>query len=237
MSDNLISSAKRVGMTAISKRKALSGVIVTLIILVASVMLASGVTLIGLSFFQSNEQSKAIFTQGMTIWANGTDPNNVAWGAAGIRNTGGKIVGIDTISIRGTSVPFSDWYVDTNSTRVTTTAFLSSFNLTKTSFVGYPKGSIATGGVVTPGTTCPTVVNAVPTQFMIDEDGAGPGLPLCLQQAQGPISLNPGQAMIVYYKIPNGLVTPSDGGSSFTVEVFASNAGSPVTATVGVSLN
>ncbi len=36
-----------------------------------------------------------------------------AWGAAGIRNTGDKVVAVDKITIRGVDIPYGQWYADT----------------------------------------------------------------------------------------------------------------------------
>src|SRR6267143_2073113 len=99
---------------------------------------------------------------------------------------------------------------------------------------GYPIGSSANGGVVTPGgTPCVTYArNTLPAapnlSFMIDEDGAGASLPLCLTQQNGPITLNPGGSMIVYFKVPAGVFTGLDSGGVATVGIFAGKIGAPL---------
>ena len=97
----------------LSKHRGLSTVLTTVIILVASVVLGSGVVLYGASLFQSGTQQEAISVTGVSVWVHSTDTNGLAWGAAKVRNTGDKIISVDTIEIRGTGVPFSQWYADT----------------------------------------------------------------------------------------------------------------------------
>jgi len=152
------------------------------------------------------------------------------------------LVSVNTIQIRGSTVPFNAWFVDANQTRINSgTNFQSQFNLTKTDMNGYPIGSAGAGagGFNTPGgTPCVTFArNTVPAapnlSFMIDQDNYGTNLPLCLTQATGPTALNPGQKMIVYFKLPNAVLGPIDSGSAVTVNLFAGNVGGPTTVQVG----
>ena len=78
-------------------RKALSAVLTTLIILVASVVLGTGVVLFGTSLFQTNAQGSSLTVQGVHVWLNATKGMNTtyAWGAAEIRNSGDKILSVD----------------------------------------------------------------------------------------------------------------------------------------------
>src|SRR2546427_2257360 len=92
------------------KRKAISTVLTTMIILVASVVLGTGVVIYGTSLFQTGAQSESISTQGVKMWVNSTSANGIAWGAAAVRNTGDKLESIDTIKIRGVATPYSSWY-------------------------------------------------------------------------------------------------------------------------------
>jgi hypothetical protein len=55
---------------------------------------------------------------------------------------------------------------------------------------------------------------------------------LCLSQQSGPISLAPGAKVIVYFKIPQNLLTSVDAGSASSVATYAGNVGSPVSVTV-----
>ena len=86
--------------TKLSKKRAISTVLTTVIILVSSVVLGSGVVLYGTSLFQGGTQSEAITVSGVQMWVHGTAEDGLAWGAAKIRNTGDKVVSIDKIEIR-----------------------------------------------------------------------------------------------------------------------------------------
>src|SRR5947209_8139734 len=92
------------------KKKAISTVLTTMIILVASVVLGTGVVIYGTSLFQTGAQSESISTQGVKLWVNATDSKGISWGAAAIRNTGDKLESVDTISVRGIAVPYTYWY-------------------------------------------------------------------------------------------------------------------------------
>jgi len=227
-----------------NNRRAISVVMTTMIILVASVVLGTGVVIYGTSLFQTGGQQQSISSQGIKLWVNSTAQSGVnnAWGAAAIRNNGDVLVSFNTIQIRGTSVPFNGWFVDANQTRINSgTNFQAQFNLTKTDMNGYPIGSAGAGqgGFNTPGgTPCATFArNTLPASpnisFQIDQDNYGTNLPLCLTQQTGPISLNPGGAMVVYFKIPIGILGPIDSGSAVTINIFAGNIGGPTTVTVG----
>src|SRR5690348_2710981 len=119
-------------------RKAISAVLTTLIILVASVVLGTGVVLYGTSLFQTGAQSSGIAVQGAHVWVNATTgmTTTYVWGAAEIRNSADKIVSIDQISVRGTQIPFASWYFDSDPTRVTSANFQSQLNYTGTGHTG-----------------------------------------------------------------------------------------------------
>ena len=110
-----------------AKRKGISTVLTTVIILVASVVLGSGVVLYGTSIFQTVAQQESLEVQGVQLWVNATDATGDAWGAAGVRNNGDQILSVDTISIKGKTVPFANWYYDADQTRVTIGNYQSQF--------------------------------------------------------------------------------------------------------------
>ena len=223
-------------------RKAISVVMTTLIILVASVVLGTGVVLYGTSLFQTGGQTQSISSQGIKMWVETNNTFNYAWGAAAIRNNGDVLVSVNTIQIRGVSIPFSNWWVDTNSSH-TAANFQDQFITTGIAGgLGLMQSNVPES---TNLTTCPLLsyTNSLPNEITINEqdasDGAIPGAQalneLCLQQAKGPTSLNPGAQMIVYFKIPNSVLTPIDSGSAVTANIFAGNVGGPATVTVGNS--
>ena len=209
-----------------AKRKGISTVLTTVIILVASVVLGSGVVLYGTSLFQTVAQEQSIDVEGIQIWVNATDATGDAWGAAGVRNNGDQVLAVDSIGIKGANVPFSSWWVDTDQSRVTVENFQSTFNHTGTdaSANNMMNDSIDSGGSVT--TSCTT---GDATTLEIDLDGDTGTLPtLCLEQASGPMGLSPGERGIIYFQIPAGKVTTLDAGASTTLKIFAGEAGAPL---------
>jgi len=201
--------------TKLSKKRAISTVLTTVIILVSSVVLGSGVVLYGTSLFQGGTQTENISVSGTKVWVHTVAADGLAWGASGIRNTGDKVVAIDKIQIRGVDIPFSQWYADTD---VSSTVFQQALNHT---------GWSGTDGELVDSCASGT------TTINIDPDSGGP-ITECISAdaATGPISLNPGQSTIVYYQLNNGTITSLDSGVSTTVSVFAGKAGGPQSVSV-----
>ncbi len=75
-------------MISLKKRRALGGIISTLIILVGSVILGTGVVTHTTNLFVTTLQMASLSVQGPMMWVNQTNANNIAWGAVGIKNTG-----------------------------------------------------------------------------------------------------------------------------------------------------
>ncbi|HEY7734104.1 MAG TPA: hypothetical protein VIB07_04870 [Nitrososphaera sp.] len=99
------------------KRKGLGSVITTLIILIASVVLAAGVIFFGGSLFQTNTENEAIQVSNTHIWVSPNGTSSVAGFV--IQNTGGKAVAVQKITIRGQSIPSASWYYNNTSTVAT----------------------------------------------------------------------------------------------------------------------
>ncbi|MHA7647233.1 hypothetical protein [Nitrosopumilus sp. S4] len=197
--------------TKLSKKRAISTVLTTVIILVSSVVLGSGVVLYGTSLFQGGTQTENISVSGTKVWVHGTAAEGLAWGASGIRNTGDKVVAIDKIQIRGTDIPFTQWYPDTD---VSASLFQQALN--HTGWSGIAGGLVNTGG----------------SDATLDIDVNGNADDIEAEPATGPVSLNPGQSAIIYYKLNNGTITSLDSGVSTTVSIFAGKAGGPQSVTV-----
>ncbi|HET6517913.1 MAG TPA: hypothetical protein VFG25_06830, partial [Nitrosopumilaceae archaeon] len=177
------------------KHRALSGVLVTIIIMVASIVLASGVVLYGTSLFQGGSQQESISVTGMKLWVHGTDSNGLAWGAFAVRNTGDKVLSIDKISVRGTDVPFGQWYADTT---VTSSIIQQPMNFTGWSGTG---GNLQNNA----GTSC---AGGDALQINLQSGTGGDDDDVCVTQAAaGPIGLDPGKAAIIYFKLNNGTIT------------------------------
>lgn len=209
-------------MTSLRKnRRAISTVITTIIILVASVVLGSGVVVYSTSLFQGGTQQEAISVQGVSLWVNGTDTNGIAWGAASVRNSGDKILSVDRVEVRGTTVPFSSWYVDTDPLRVTVDNFQAQFISEGTDLNGDMFDSASVD------TCTPTA------DLAIDLDGAANGNPtLCLQVQSGPVGLSPGDRMVIYFQVPDGVLTSLDAGSASSLNIFAGKTGAPQSVTI-----
>ncbi len=197
--------------TKLSKKRAISTVLTTVIILVSSVVLGSGVVLYGTSLFQGGTQTENITVSGTKLWVHTIDGNGLAWGASGVRNTGDKVVAVDKIQIRGVDIPFTSWYADTT---VSSNVFQQALNHT---------GWSGVGGLISDISGCSGT-----TTINIDPDTSGP-ITECIQAnaGTGPVSIDPGQGIIVYYKLINGTVSPLDTGGSATVSIFAGKSGGP----------
>ncbi len=220
-------------------RKAISAVLTTLIILVASVVLGTGVVLYGTSLFQTGAQSSGVAVQGVHVWANATSgmSTTYVWGAAEIRNSGDKILSVDKINVRGNQIPFANWYYDSNPTRVTSANFQSQLNYTGTATTAYKTGayaSVPSGMIMSyigSGSAASSCTVGT-TTFQINEFGTNVNPSLCLSQASGPISLKPGDKAIVYFQVPAGILGTVDAGSQSSVAIYAGNVGAPQSVTV-----
>ena len=203
-----------------NNRRAISTVLTTIIILVASVVLGSGVVVYGTSLFQGGTQQEAISVQGVQLWVNATDSNGVAWGAAAVRNSGDKILSVDKVEVRGTTVPFSSWYVDTDPARVTVDNFQAQFVSEGTSSDGSMNDSSSADSCTT-------------ADLVIDLDGASTGKPtLCMVAQTGPVGLNPGDRMVIYFQVPDGTLTSLDAGAASSMNIFAGKTGAPSSVTI-----
>lgn len=207
-------------------RKAISTVLTTLIILVASVVLGTGVVLYGTSLFQTGAQSESITTTGTQVWVDSTNSSGYAWGAADVRNSGDKLLSLDKISIRGQDIAFSNWYADKSSTRVSTTNFQSALIDPGLVSAANPLIVNKTSGA---SNNCPS---SGPGPIVLNLVGTGTAQVVCLTQQTGPISLQPGDKAIVYFKTPQNLLTSVDAGASASIALYAGQVGSPVTVTI-----
>ena len=199
--------------TKLRRRLGISTVITTIIILVASVVLGSGVVLYSTSLFQSGTLTETISITGVKVYVHATDSAGLAWGAFGVRNSGDKILSLDTISVRGNNIGFSSWF--SNKT-VETATFDSVYK-----FPGWdtdPSNGTMTKETVTCGSA--TVQIAL--------GGAG----FCANAQTGPLSLGLGEKAVVYFQLSNGTLTTLDSGVSTNVNIFAGKAGAPLAVTV-----
>ncbi len=205
-----------------TKRRAISTVLTTIIILVASVVLGSGVVLYGTSLFQSGTQQEAISVSGLKVWVHGTANDGLSWGAFAVRNSGDKIVSVDKISVRGTDVPFAQWFPDTT---VTSSLIQQPMNFT---------GWGVSGGLLAkfdPNNYCGGDTFVLEAQLIDATDGS-----VCANPASGPVGLEPGAAAIIYFKLNNGTIQTVDSGVATSVNIFAGKTGAPLSITVSSKL-
>ncbi len=200
-----------------TKRRAISTVLTTIIILVASVVLGSGVVLYGTSLFQSGTQQEAIAVSGLKVWVHGSASEGLAWGAFAVRNSGDKVVSVDKITIRGVDVPFTQWYPEVNASG---TKLQQAMN-----FSGW---SDVAGGLYK------TVQDTDCTGIAADgiEINIAAGQYVCENSAAGPVGLDPGQGAIIYFKLTNGTLSSIDSGVSTSVNIFAGKTGAPLSITI-----
>ena len=214
--------------TTLTKKRAISTILTTVIILVASVVLGSGVVLYGTSLFQGSTLTEQIAVTGVKVWVEPDDDNGHAWGAAGLRNSGDKAVQVDKISVRGVDVPFTDWFATIVQTEATVANVQASFNHTKAYNAGAGRGEMIDADLVTTN-PAPCVGDNQPDQIIMNNGDVD----MCLQRQAGPIGLDPGERAVVYFKVINGTVNPIDAGALTSVNVFAGKAGAPLSLTIG----
>ena len=207
---------KTQGVFMKTRKRAISTVLTTIIILVASVVLGSGVVLYGTSLFQSGTQQEAITVSGLKVWVHGTATDGLAWGAFAVRNSGDKVVSVDKITIRGVDIPFSQWYPDLNATG---TKLQQAMNFSGWSGVD---GLLVETQVDTncSDTTATIQINIASGEFV------------CANSASGPVGLEPGDGAIIYFKFSNGTITSIDSGVATTVNIFAGKTGAPLSITI-----
>jgi len=203
--------------TKLRRRLGISTVITTIIILVASVVLAAGVVLYATSLFQTGTLTESISITGVKVYVHATDPAGLAWGAFGVRNSGDKILSLDTISVRGNNIGFSSWF--SNKT-IETATFDSVYK-----FPGWDNG----GGSNTNGTMIQEAgTSCGSSKIRIALGGAG----FCAIAQTGPLSLGLGEKAVVYFQLSNGTLTTLDSGVTTNVNIFAGKAGAPLAVTV-----
>ena len=196
--------------------RALSTVLTTIIILVASVVLATGVVLYGTSLFQTSTQQEAISVSGVKVWTNADNSTGYTWGAFAVRNSGDKILSVNKITLRGEDVPFTQWYPDTGAD-VDSTKLQQAMN-----FSGWDTTSV--------WRLASTTVSTCNGETL--EINLAVGIDFCANAASGPVGLEPGEGAIIYFQVANGTITPIDAGVSSAVGVFAGNSGAPISITV-----
>lgn len=174
----------------VQKRRGLGTVITTLIILIAAVVMGAGVILFGGSLFQTNTETEAITVTNAHLWVNAT----AGQGAFVVKNTGGKVVALESIQVRGVTVPFANMYYNK------TASVMSATNV-QTPLTKDNTGTLANIQLASPAP--PTT-----TPFSV---------------ATGPISLAQGETAIIYMNNP-GSITSTDSGLNYNINIKAGKA-------------
>jgi hypothetical protein len=191
------------------RKKGISTVLTTLIIVVASVVLGTAVTLFGTSLFQTGAQNTNMAVQSQNLWINpdvdaGAPVRPLVEGAFAVRNTGDKLIAVDKIQVRGAIVPFAQWYASDPAT--TTAAMIQSQLLYDT--------EVAVADLA-----------SLPASITITAAGSN----VTLTKQTGPVSLDPGKSTIIFHVAPgsldtdtsNDIITSADVGAAATVAVSA----------------
>lgn len=104
----IVAFAKRYAMLRLFRnKKGLSAVVTTLIILVTSVLLASSVTYYATNISASRVQEESVYIRQAHLWVNSTGST----GAMVIKNAGGRDAVVDSISIGGKQIAWTDVYL------------------------------------------------------------------------------------------------------------------------------
>ncbi len=215
----------------LTKKRAISTILTTAIVLVSSVILGAGVVLYGTGLFQDSTLTEKVSVTGTKIWVDPTaDPDGHSWGAAGLRNSGDKAVSVDKISVRGVDVPFTSWFATIDQDEATVENTQASF--THSGVAAYVEGNGEMGdsaGVAIVG-NCGVLDTA--DEIVMNFGGADD---VCLERLNGPIGLDPGDRAIVFFQVVNNTLNPIDAGANTAVNIFAGKAGAPLSLTVGTT--
>jgi len=206
------------------QKKGISTVITTLIIVVASVVLGTAVTLFATGLFSTGSQQTSITTSQVNLWYNGTTTDQTV-GAAVVRNGGDKVAAISSITVSGTNIPFSNWFY--NSTGATAKNIQKQLTYINCGYATLPTCASRGSGIATASSGLSA--GRTWTVWDLDNDNTGAasedllaaGGGSALVQATGPISLNPGSATIVYFVVPTGTLKSVDVGTTATVTISA----------------
>ncbi len=186
-----------------------------IVIMVASIVLATGVIVFGVTLFQQASLIESIAITEAKMWVYYPISIDLAWGAFVARNNGDTVLSIDRIVVRGTDVPFTQWYADTD---VTLNIIQQRMNFTGWSGIA-GKLSNSTNANCNPSTAMQLVIQSNTNP---PSDGW-----FCGARVAGPVGLEPGQAAIIYYQFTNGTINAADGGQTARLSVFAGKTGAP----------
>ncbi len=195
----------------LSKKRgdALGGGALLIMILTVSVLLSGSVVLYGSSLFQVAAQQESISVTGVKVWVYGSVSDSLAWGAFSVRNTGDKVLSVDRLVVRGTDIPFAQWYADTSVT--------SEIIRQPMIFSGWSNNNGLLNNDINANCSPST------TMQLVLQPSASPASDgwFCANAATGPLVLDPNHAAIIYFQLNNGTISGMDGGTTANVSVFA----------------
>jgi hypothetical protein len=178
----------------LKNRRALSTVVTTLIILVVSVLLAGVVTYFAINVVSTRVQQESLNLQYAHVWFN-TATGQGGEAAIMITNTGGRDVVLQTIAVRGQTVPVADLFWFAVSTPADLTYVTQPIiNATMTGHTALPSG--------------PTVPSGT-TGF---------------SNGTSSITLTSGNTIAVYMEGSPGSVTVNDVGLTIAISIFTAQA-------------
>jgi len=173
-----------------AERKAIGSVITTLILLIAGIVLSSGVVFYGTSIFQTSSKQESIQVTNQHIWVNAT--NGVSQAVFVLQNTGDTVVAVNSITIRGQSIPTSSWYYNTNKSVTTISNVQNELKFT---------------GVALSGSSATIQLPGAPSSATFT-------------QATMPVTVYQGQIVIIYLNQPANLGM-NDIGQKIYLEISA----------------
>jgi hypothetical protein len=193
----------------LKNRTALSTVVTTLIILVVSVLLAGVVTYFAINVVSTRVQDESLNLVYQHIWFS-TAANGGAEAAVMITNTGGRDVVINTIAVRGQTVPWTNVFKYNLGTLETLNElYYFDQSITGTTITFAPHtGNPMTGNL---GGTTPAPVAAPPTLKS--------GNTLVLYMTTIGLTTVPAGT-----SIPPGSITVNDVGLTVAISVFSAQA-------------
>jgi hypothetical protein len=163
----------------LKNRRALSTVVTTLIILVVSVLLAGVVTYFAINVVSTRVQQESLNLQYAHVWYSTTDTKAEA--AIMITNTGGRDVVLQTIAVRGQTVPVGNLFYFPVTTPadlpyVSQTTAISATTLIPSTWLGTSPATHFTAAgstaiVLTSGSTIAVYMTGTPGSVTVNDVG------------------------------------------------------------------
>jgi hypothetical protein len=184
-------------------KKGISTVLTTIIIVVASIVLGTAVTVFGTGLFQTGAKADSMSISNTHMWVNTGSATPQVEGVMAVRNSGDELFAIEGIKVRNVIVPFTNWAV--SPTSITAAQAAADFMYLNSA-------------------TTPNAFPPAPGPTNYDLDGSGTVIPaagIALTAQTDSVSLYPGQTVIVYFTVPGTIVSAADIGGTTSLTVSA----------------